>query len=400
MGKTPGATSNSSQNSSQTTLAEPFGPAQESVNRILTEANTLYDTGGPQFYPDATYVPMSTYTDDGVYGLRNLAGEHMKVMKSPDYLDEAIHFLREMQGGDYAYTNSPVARYGTPFAQGEEVFANPAMNLYLQSLDASGNNPVFPALNEFVYGTPAEGDAFNGLGGGQNPFANAYLDTAMSRLGDQFANSTGAMAAFFNDDISNPGMQEQFRLNSRDFGDTLAQMERSIAMPLYESMMDRYLQGTLGYGQLYNQGQGLGLSAIGGLSGAYEGGVGRQLNAIGMLGQSYENDLARRMQAALSAPGFVQADFAPIDQMIRAGQITESYEDAALQDAINRFNFTQMSPYENLSRFGNYVMPIASGFPVTYSDAMGTSMSETEQRSNPFMQVAGMGLQAAPLLFL
>jgi hypothetical protein len=52
-------------------------------------------------------------------------------------------------------------------------------------------------------------------------------------------------------------------------------------------------------------------------------------------------------------------DYADIQRLSQIGQQTEAYQEMALQDAINRFNFEQQAPYARLQSFlsGAYGAP-------------------------------------------
>jgi hypothetical protein len=69
---------------------------------------------------------------------------------------------------------------------------------------------------------------------------------------------------------------------------------------------------------------------------------------------AYENYAAERAaqeRAAGMAPTLAATDYSDIAQLAAAGQAQEAYQAQALQDAINRFNFAQQQPQEQLSNF-------------------------------------------------
>lgn len=71
--------------------------------------------------------------------------------------------------------------------------------------------------------------------------------------------------------------------------------------------------------------------------------------------QNYAQERARQEAAAQMYPQLAAADYTDINQLLQAGQLGESYQEAALQDAINRFNYGQTIPQQNLSQFMSYV---------------------------------------------
>lgn len=69
---------------------------------------------------------------------------------------------------------------------------------------------------------------------------------------------------------------------------------------------------------------------------------------------AYENYAAERAaqeRAAMGAPGLAATDYGDIAQLAAAGQAQEAYQGQALQDAINRFNYAQNAPQQQLSNF-------------------------------------------------
>ena len=82
--------------------------------------------------------------------------------------------------------------------------------------------------------------------------------------------------------------------------------------------------------------------------------------AAGQLGYANYADERARQQAALqAAPAMAAQDYADIQRLSQIGQQTEAYQEMALQDAINRFNFEQQAPYARLQSFlsGAYGAP-------------------------------------------
>lgn len=80
----------------------------------------------------------------------------------------------------------------------------------------------------------------------------------------------------------------------------------------------------------------------------------------GQLGYANYADERARQQAALqAAPAMAAQDYADIQRLSQIGQQTEAYQEMALQDAINRFNFEQQAPYARLQSFlsGAYGAP-------------------------------------------
>lgn len=97
--------------------------------------------------------------------------------------------------------------------------------------------------------------------------------------------------------------------------------------------------------------------ALGQASGEYARALTGTAGALGF--QNYADERARQAAAMAAAPGMAAADYSDISQLMNIGQQTEAYQEMALQDAINRFNFAQQAPYASLQSFlsGAYGAP-------------------------------------------
>jgi len=86
--------------------------------------------------------------------------------------------------------------------------------------------------------------------------------------------------------------------------------------------------------------------------------------------QAAEAERGRQAQAIKDAPAFAQTDYLDFEKLLKAGQGMESYQQKALQDAINRYNFEQTTPERKLAQFTNLFTSVPSG---------GTSSTTTQQ---------------------
>jgi hypothetical protein len=77
--------------------------------------------------------------------------------------------------------------------------------------------------------------------------------------------------------------------------------------------------------------------------------------------QSAEAERGRQMAAVQGAPAYAQADYMDIQKLLTAGQGQESYQQKALQDAINRYNYEQTLPQQKLQQFTNLFTSVPSG---------------------------------------
>lgn len=99
--------------------------------------------------------------------------------------------------------------------------------------------------------------------------------------------------------------------------------------------------------------------------------------------QNYSSERARQMAAMGAAPEMAAADYGDIQRLLTVGQAQESYQQAALQDAINRFNYQQNLPSAKLQQF----LSAAYGAPMG-----GITTSMVPSYSNQFANILGGGV--------
>jgi len=99
-------------------------------------------------------------------------------------------------------------------------------------------------------------------------------------------------------------------------------------------------------------------------------------NTAGQLAyQNYEAERQRQQQAIGAAPQLAQADYQDIQQLLAAGQLREGYQGQQLGADIQRFNFLQNQPQQNLQNYMSLVYgnPLGRVGSTTASGAADTS---------------------------
>ena len=96
-----------------------------------------------------------------------------------------------------------------------------------------------------------------------------------------------------------------------------------------------------------------GSGAMGSLQDRATGAFGQQLaNTAGQLAyQNYEAERQRQQAATMAAPQMAGADYQDIQAMLQAGQAREGYTGAQQQADIQKFNFLQNQPQQNLQNY-------------------------------------------------
>jgi hypothetical protein len=89
-------------------------------------------------------------------------------------------------------------------------------------------------------------------------------------------------------------------------------------------------------------------------------------NTAGTLAyQNYADERARQQAMIGAAPGLAGADYTDINQLLQTGQAAEGYQEAAMADAVNRFNFAQQAPYQKLQSYLSGAYGAPSGMQVS-----------------------------------
>ena len=100
-----------------------------------------------------------------------------------------------------------------------------------------------------------------------------------------------------------------------------------------------------------------GSGAMGSLQDRATGAFSQSLaNTAGQLAyQNYDAERARQQAATLASPAMASADYQDIQQLLSAGQAREGYTGQQTQADIQRFNFLQNQPQQNLQTYLNSV---------------------------------------------
>lgn len=99
-------------------------------------------------------------------------------------------------------------------------------------------------------------------------------------------------------------------------------------------------------------------------------------NTAGQLAyQNYEQERARQQQAIGAAPQLAATDYQDIQNLLQAGQIREGYQGQQLGADIQRFNFLQNQPQQNLQNYMSlvYGSPLGRVGQTTASGSADTS---------------------------
>lgn len=299
----------------------------------LNEAQRLYQTGGPQFYPGQTYVGPSQLTQQGM-----------------------------QMAQQRALSGSPLVQGAQQTVGALQTATNPALGAYGDIYGRAGYNPAMGMTGQTASGAYLGGNPF--FQGAFQPAARAAQDV-------------------FEQNIQN--ISSQASQAGRYGSGAMGQLQDRASGQFAQALTD--VAGQLAY-QNYGQERGLQEAAIQNLGGLANQALQTQLAAAGGLGQTAASDYARQLQAAAMSPEMAAQDYADIQRLVDLGQMQEGYQEMALADAMNRFNFQQAAPFTNLQSY----LSAAFGAP------MGTQTSQPIYRNQLGSALGGglAGLALAP----
>jgi len=191
--------------------------------------------------------------------------------------------------------------------------------------ERAGSNPAMGMTQQTAQG--------GYLGG--NPFFQGAFQPAARAAQDKFEQSIRSIGS-------------QASKSGRYGSGAMGQLQDRSSGQFAQALTDT--AGQLAYGN-YGAERGLQEQAIQNVGNISNQGLQTQLQAVGGLGQTAASDYQRQLQASLASPDMAAQDYADIQRMIDLGQMQEGYQEMALGDSMNRFNFSQQAPSANLQSY-------------------------------------------------
>lgn len=269
----------------------------------------------------------------------------------------------------------PYISYGLQEAQ--KLYQNPSVPGYYPgqgyvSPTESTQQALQFGANRAVLGNPLLPQAQQTVSGMQNTF-NPAIQQMQATAGGEYLSG-------------NPFFSGAFDAAARAAGSTFQDQMQQVASNA--SRAGRYGSGAMG--QLQDRAAGTFATALTDTAGKlayqnYDAERARQEAAMGNIGNLYGADYARQLQAAQMAPTLAQADYADIDKLYQVGQAQESYQQAALADAMQRYNFQQNLPAAKLQSF----------LSAAYGAPMGQQTTQPIYRNQAANVLGGASLGAA-----
>lgn len=404
------------------TTTTTINPTQQAQLPFLQSgwgsAQDLYNNNPYSYYPNQTLATPNSYLPQGY---NSLAGSAQTGM---DMLPGINSLFSGMTSGVNNIYNSPAFSGLSDIASGSNAYlgASAADAAYLNDLarqagSTSGENPYAPQLAQLAqeagvhdYGMNSLQNTASGMYLNSNPYLDSMFGSASDAVTRAYQTATAPTSASSFSGAGRYGSGAYANMasqNQQDLGSSLGNLSANIYGGNYQAerarqdaasqalsslMQQNYgLQGNLinQAGNLTNQaGQlrlaGLGqaaqdTSAAGQLSLAN---LGAQQNALNTTQSGYQAGNQQQLAALGLFPSLMQAQYAPSQAMIQAGQGLTGLDQAQIQDQMNRFYGEQSAPWTNLNQYMN-----AIGQPTT-----GSNSQTQPYFTNPLANVLGAGI--------
>lgn len=380
-GTTP-ATNNQVQNNAPWSGALPY------INQGLSGSQSLYESGGPQYYPGQTYAGTNPALDSGLDQLNGIQSMFAPTQQAAQgaiggAINDGQNVANQSQGilgaaqgigADAQGIGDRAANIGNSTAQND-----PAYSFFQGLTNGNSNAPGMSTLQDYANGKYLSAD---------NPYFKQMSDTIKAQV--------------------QPGIQAQFAnagrgvsgLAGRAVGEGLGDSIGSLAYQNYQQGLGQQqnaAQSLAGYGvtggqnlsSIYNQNTqnrlnagnlGLGAGNLGISAGNLGLGAGNQALAGGNLA----------LQGAQLAPAIQNMGINAGNASLLAGTTAQGIQQGALTDAQNRYNYNQNLPQQNLQ---NYIRNITGQVQGTGSTT--SSGTAAPAQASFWNQLLGGGLAAA-----
>lgn len=303
--------------SSQKTTSEPWGAAQPYLKDVMQQAQNLYKQGGPQYYPGQTYND-PTAAQTAAWG------------QAQDYANQVF-------GGQ----NTP------KFGQ-----ASDALSGVL-----TGNNQLGSMANQFGgLSGQALGSSF------ASPFGTAGGLDARSAIQQQLSGTPNYSAV---QGATNAANQQQWnqlyndvipQLNQRaSFLNNPTGSIKSLNSAITNLTNNQNLNAQQAYLGEYNRAQSAQANAAGLVS---QGGLSSQQNALGLgnlAGSLAQGASGQQLQGINQFNSLANAGQYPSQLAQQYANWQAGFGDKALQEQIDRYNYNQNLPYQNLSQYSGII---------------------------------------------
>lgn len=273
-----------------------------------------------------------------------------------------------------------------------------ALPMYQNIYGAAGTRPGVPtferaAAGEFI--NPALAGIQQVAGGGflqGSPYQQAMISAATRPLVQQYAEQVvpGIASGFSRAGRYGSGAMERAQGQAAEsFARGLGDITTGIVSQDYARERAFQEAARQQLAQIGQQDVATRLAGAGALEQAQQAALGTQLQATSGLATTQAQDIGRQLAAAQAAPSFFQMGFLPSQTLAQVGAAREAIAAQPLQEQMQRYQYSQMQPYESLRGYLSSV----------YGTPMGSSQYAQPQQAqtNRFGQALGGGILGSQL---
>lgn len=363
---------------SSTQSTEPWSAAQPYLKDVYSQAQDLYNAGGPTFWGGTANAPLTPEMQQAMGDIWNRATSGTPGLAGAQASTGAVA-SGAFTGSNPAYDFLMGSVYG-----GSQ---NPAMGYAQGLIDNMGTNPAMQYMQQEASGQNV----------GQNPWLDATYKSAVDPLMKTYKESTV------------PALQSDYALSGR-YGsnamrtalsgeqDKLGSAASDLATKIYGGAyaQDRAnqlaAQGQLS--QAYSQDIANRLNAGQFLSGVYDQGLQRQLYGAQMLGQLGQQDVTNMLNAAGMVPGLGQANYTDLNAALGVAQSGQDRSQAEQDLERERYEYNQQLPYNWLQNYAQLIY----GNPGSQSGFGTTTATQRNSGGGLFGQILGGAAGVGSLL--
>jgi hypothetical protein len=376
------------------TTTQTVNPTQASQLPFLTSgwqaAQDLFQNNPYSYYPGTTLATPNSLLPAGYNSLAAMAetGNGM------------IPGINSLFSGMTSGVNNI---YSSPAFSGLSDIAS-GTNAYLGNnaayASASANNPYTSQLQQIQaeamvhdYGMNKLQDTASGMYLNSNPYLDSMFGSASDAVKRAYQTATAPSTASSFSGAGRYGSgayANSVSQNQQDLGSSLGNLSANIYGGNYQAERARQDAASQALSALMQQNYALqgnlldkagqqylaGLGQAGGLNLAN---LSAQQNALNSLQGGYQAGNQQQLAALALFPSLMQAEYAPSQAMIQAGQGLTGLDQAQIQDQMNRFYGEQQAPWQNLTQYMN-----AIGQPTT-----GSNSQTSPYFTNPLANLLG-----------
>jgi len=371
-----------------TSTMAPWAGQQPYLESLFSRADSLYNQGPYQYYPNQQIADFGNYTQQGANMLSGLA-------QDSTFANNAQNLFGNLANASAFQNLTNTSGTGVPG------YANAALQNLAQrgagGLNQQGMNTLSALQNPNAYGiNGVSQNALSQTASGQMLNANPYLDKmygqASENLTKQFQNAVmpGINSAAESAGRYGSGMQALMAGEAqRNLGNSLGNLATNIYGQNYATERQNQMQAAQNLGNLTLQGQQLGAQSRGNAAQAalgaqqanqnanvdaiqnaamYAGQLGNQArgqnldarlsgaqNAAQFGNQTYGQNLNAQVGALSQANMLNQLPYFGANAMLNLGNMYDQQAQRQIDADMTRFAFEQQAPFDALARYGSLI---------------------------------------------